>query len=98
MAAVAQQVIEYIVHDPDVCRGKAVVRGTRIKVSELVRRYEFMGQSPDDILAELPHLTLAQVHAALAHYYDHRDEILAELQAEDAFVEQLAASYAAPAK
>lgn len=98
MAAVAQPVPEYVAHDPDVCRGKAVVRGTRIKVSELARRYEFMGQSPDDIVAELPHLTLAQVHAALAYYYDHRDQVLAELRDEDDFVERLAASYAAPAK
>ena len=97
LLAVAQ-VPGYIVHDPEVCRGKAVVQGTRIKVSELTRRYEFMGQSPDDIVAELPHLSLAQVHAALAYYYDHRDDILAELQAEDDFVQRLAASYAAPAK
>jgi len=67
-------------------------------VSELARRYEFMGQSPDDIVAELPQLSLAQVHAALAYYYDHRDEILAELRAEDDFVQRLAASYATPAK
>jgi uncharacterized protein (DUF433 family) len=98
MSAVVQPVFEHVSRHPDVCRGKAVVSGTRIKVSELARRYEFVGQTPDDIVADLPHLTLAQVHAALAYYYDHRDEILAELRSEDDFVERLAASYATPAK
>jgi len=31
-------------------------------------------------------LTLAQVHAALAYYYDNHDEVEAELRAEDEFV------------
>lgn len=31
--------------------------------------------TPDEVLAAHPHLTLAQVHAALAYFYDHRQEI-----------------------
>lgn len=35
-------------------------------------RYEFMGMSPEEILVALPHLTLPQVHTALAYYYSHK--------------------------
>ena len=37
--------------------------------------------TPDEIAAGYPHLTLAQVHAALAHYFDHREEIQGEVRA-----------------
>jgi hypothetical protein len=37
--------------------------------------HELMGKSPDQIVSEYPFLTLAQVHSALAYYYDHAKEI-----------------------
>ena len=37
------------------------------------------GKTPEQILIEYPDLNLAQVHAALAYYYDHQGEIEAEL-------------------
>jgi uncharacterized protein (DUF433 family) len=33
-----------------------------------------MGMSPEDLVREFPHLSLAQVHDALSFYYDHREE------------------------
>jgi len=44
--------------------------------------------SPDEICDAYPGLSLAQVHAALGYYYDHRDEILAEIKADEEFVEE----------
>lgn len=41
---------------------------------------EFGGQSADAIVREFPQLTLAQVHAALAYYFDHLDEIRLEIE------------------
>jgi len=39
-----------------------------------------LGESPESIVRSvLPHLTLAQVYDALSYYYDHQDEIEAEL-------------------
>ena len=38
-----------------------------------------MGMDVDEILGTLPHLSPAQVHSALAYYFDHQDEIDAEL-------------------
>jgi uncharacterized protein (DUF433 family) len=66
---------------------RAYVAGTRIRVQDIYAMSEVQGLSPDQIVAELPHLTLGQVHAALAYYFDHRDQILQELREDDEFVE-----------
>ena len=86
---------DYLERAPDVCRGRLRVRGTRIKVSELAWRHVYATQSPDEIVEALPQLTLAQIYAALAYYFDHRDEIDAEIRAEDEFVSRLEARYGA---
>ena len=41
----------------------------------IAREVEYLGMTPDEVIAAHPHLTLAQVHAALAYFYDHRDEV-----------------------
>jgi len=43
-----------------------------------------MGMTPEEIALEYPHLTLAQVHAALAYYHANRDEIEADAKQEEA--------------
>ena len=40
-----------------------------------------MGMDVDEILTSLSHLTPAQVHAALAYYFDHKKEIDRDLDA-----------------
>jgi uncharacterized protein (DUF433 family) len=58
---------------------KAMIKGTRIAVSTIIG-YARLGESPESIVQSvLPHLTLAQIHDALSYYYDHQDEIEAEL-------------------
>lgn len=64
----------HVTREPGISGGEPIVRGTRISVQHIVERVE-AGQSVDEILAALPHLTAAQVHAALAYYYDHQEEI-----------------------
>jgi len=44
--------------------------------------------TPDQIVSEVPSLTLADVHAALAYYFDHMEEIREEMRAERALVEK----------
>jgi uncharacterized protein (DUF433 family) len=41
-----------------------------------------MGLIPEDILRKVGHLSLAQVHAALAYYHANQTEIDADLEAE----------------
>ena len=63
-----------IVRRPDISGGEPIIRGTRITVRHIVERVQ-AGQTVEDIVAALPHLTVAQVHDALSYYYDHQIEI-----------------------
>ena len=65
---------------------RAFIAGTRVRVQDIYVDSEVLGKSPEEIVAALPHLTLAQVHAALAYYFDHRQEILDELRQDEQFV------------
>ena len=47
-----------------------------------------MGMSADEIVTQIPSITLSDVYAALAYYYDHVDEIQSEMRHEDQFVEE----------
>jgi uncharacterized protein (DUF433 family) len=65
---------------------RAFIAGTRVRVQDIYVDAEVLGKSPEQIVAGLPHLTLAQVHAALAYYFDHRDQILDELRQDEQFL------------
>ena len=80
---------EHIVSTPETCGGKPRVDGTRIRVKDLVLWHEQLGMSPEEIVSEWPHLTLGDVYAALAFYDDHRQQIDAEMKAEEAFAAEL---------
>jgi uncharacterized protein (DUF433 family) len=82
---------EHIVCTPDTCGGKPRIAGTRVQVKHLVVMHYRQKMSPDDIVSELPHLTLADVHAALAYYHDHREAINAEIAADRAWYEEMKA-------
>jgi uncharacterized protein (DUF433 family) len=62
---------------------RAFITGTRVRVQDVYALAEVQGKSPDEIVAALPHLSVAQVHAALAYYFAHRDEILRELREDE---------------
>jgi uncharacterized protein (DUF433 family) len=68
---------------------RAYIVGSRIRVQDIVSDHERHGMSPEQIVREHPHLTLAQVHAALAYYFDHREEVLQQLKADEEFVRGL---------
>jgi uncharacterized protein (DUF433 family) len=82
MATAAKATYAHIVKEPGYCGGKAAIDNTRVRVNNVVFLHK-EGKSADEILAEYPELALAQVHAALTYYYDHKDEIEAELAADD---------------
>jgi uncharacterized protein (DUF433 family) len=54
---------------------KARIAGHRIRVEDVAIWHEKLGMSPDEIVDHYPTLTLADVHAALAYYWDNREEI-----------------------
>jgi uncharacterized protein (DUF433 family) len=55
-------------------RGVAWVDDTNVKVIEVVVDRVAWQWSPEAIQLQHPHLSLAQIHAALAYYYDHQAE------------------------
>lgn len=57
---------EYITVDPNVCHGKACIRGTRIMVSIVLDNLA-AGVAVDEILRSYPSLTREAVQAAIAY-------------------------------
>ena len=82
-----------ITKTPGVCGGKACLDGHRVRVQDIVTDYEWNGLSPDEICQQYPSITLAHVHAALSYYYEHRDEIQADLASERLAVEKFQQSH-----
>jgi uncharacterized protein (DUF433 family) len=74
---------------PGVCGGRPRVVGHRIRVQDIVACHEFHGMSPDEIVSGYPQITLADVHAALAYYHAHREEITRQMSEDEAFIESL---------
>ena len=63
---------------------QAYLRGTRVAVRH-VAAFLGAGFTVEEIVEEgLPHVPPAAIHEAIAYYYDHRDEIDAEMSAETA--------------
>jgi uncharacterized protein (DUF433 family) len=72
-------------------RDRAYIAGTRTRVQDVYALAEIHGLAPDQIVEQLPHLTLGQVHAALSYYFDHREQILNELREDEEFVRMMRA-------
>lgn len=69
----------HVTTDPTICGGSAIIDGTRFPVRSVVAYVLHHGLTPEELVTKFPHLTLAQVHDALAYYYDNRDEIEREI-------------------
>ena len=55
--------------------GVPLISGTRTKVVEIALDRLAHSWDAEEIRRQHPHLTLGQIHSALAYYYDHQDEI-----------------------
>ena len=76
MSAAVNVSREHITKTPGVCGGKACIAGSRIRVMDIAGWHN-AGKSPEEMIEMFPHITLADVHAALAYYFDNREEIAA---------------------
>lgn len=81
-----------IIRTPEIREGRPRIAGTGVTVRRIVGWYK-LGLTPEEIVGEIPHLTLAQVYAALAYYHANRDEIEQDIAEEEAIAEQLALQY-----
>jgi uncharacterized protein (DUF433 family) len=77
-----------IVRSDDIRGGRPRVAGTGVTVRRIVGWYK-QGLTPEEIITEIPHLSLAQVYAALTYYHANRAEIEADIAAEDTEATQL---------
>jgi uncharacterized protein (DUF433 family) len=77
-----------ITQTPDICGGRPRITGTGVSVRRIVGWYK-LGMTPEEIAAEIPHLELAQVHAALSYYHANRVELETAIAAEEAEADRL---------
>ena len=82
--------VEPVSHIRTDVQGQAWIDDTNVKVIEVVKDWLAHGSSPEEMALQYPHLSLAQIHAALAQYYDHQAEydqtVASELESWDARV------------
>ena len=80
---------KYVVRDEGICDGQPRIAGTRLKIQGIALEYRRLEWTPDQICESHPGITLAQVHAALSYYYDHREEIDLSIHNDKEFSERL---------
>lgn len=79
---------KHIVATPGILGGKARINGTRIAVEHIAIAYN-SGQSIDEIVESYQGITHADVFAALAYYYDHKEEVDAMIKQDEQEYEKL---------
>ena len=77
-------------------KGIPWITGANTKVVEVVLDKMAHNSSPEEMHEQYPHLSLAQIHAALSYYYEHRDEVDADIERRDRYVENLRAQQKSP--
>jgi len=77
-------------------KGIPWISGANTKVVEVVLDKMAHNSSPEEMHEQYPHLSLAQIHAALSYYYEHRDEVDADIERRDRYVENLRAQQKSP--
>jgi len=76
----------HIDHD---ARGVPVLAGTTMKVVELVMAQRAHGWSAEELSFQFPQLSMGQIHAALAYYWDNRDKLDADIDGRSAVAAKL---------
>ncbi len=70
--------------------GVAWIIGEKVKVIELAIDKLAHGTTPEEMHTQFPHLSIAQIYAGLAYYYEHQSELDAEIQKRWGEVNELA--------
>jgi uncharacterized protein (DUF433 family) len=85
--AVYTEIGGFITRNPAFRGGRPLIAGTGVSVRTIAIDSNH-GLSPEEIVADRPHLSLAQVYAALAFYHANRQEVDAEIAAEEQAYEE----------
>ena len=81
----AETLTQRIVKTPDLCGGRACIAGHRVRVADIVVWHEYRGYAPHEVVGFFPGLSLSAFHAAMAYYFDNREEIEADLRFDQSF-------------
>ena len=65
------------------------IKGTSMKVVELVTSVHAYGWSPEELHFQYPHLTMSQIYSALAYYWEHKQEIDQDMRRRFEYAEKL---------
>jgi uncharacterized protein (DUF433 family) len=84
----AVEIGSLIDREPLIRGGRPKIAGTGVTVMRVAAWYK-MGLTPEEIATQYGHLSLAQVHAALAYYHANPEEIEADLAQEEAYAEKV---------
>ena len=90
MVAVLNTLIELDEH------GIPWITGANTKVVEVVLDKIAYGWSPEEMHRQHPHLSMAQIHAALSYYYEHQTEVDADIERRERYVEEMRAQQKNP--
>lgn len=69
-------------------RNIPIIAETTMKVVELITSVKAYGWMPEKLHANYPHVSMSKIYSALAYYWDHKDEIDAEIERIDRWAEQ----------
>ncbi len=81
MSVVFSEIGTLITRDPALRAGRPIIAGTGICVRTIAIENN-RGLTPEEIAADRPPLSLAQIYAALAFYHANKREIDADIAAE----------------
>ena len=90
MVAVLNSLIELDEH------GIPWIVGANTKVVEVVLDKMAHDSTPEEMHEQYPHLSLAQIHAALSYYYEHQAEVDADIERRNRYVEEMRAQQKNP--
>ena len=83
--------IDLIYRDPKVRGGRPCIVGTGLRIMDIVLQQRYGDNGEPEMIAEAYKISLAEVHAALAYYYTHQEEIDCDICEDEAYFEQLKA-------
>lgn len=83
-----------ITQSPGICGGRPRIAGTGLSVHRIVGWYK-LGWSPEEIADRIGHVSLADVHAALAYYHANQQAVEAQIGEDEAEADRLEAEHRA---
>ena len=81
MVSMSAVIDAMLVRSNDVCGGRLRISDTRVTVNQIATLYK-QGEPPEEIAAHFPHVSLAQIFAALTYYHANRDEVERDIERE----------------